>query len=344
MIHKTKYASYCTNQLPEGCKFCVKGRKLVLFITGICSRNCYYCSLSEKRKNKDIVWANKRCCARPEEAIAEAIASRASGAGITGGDPLIVLNRTLKYAKALKSKFGKKFHIHIYLPTKLVTKEKLKKLSKYVDEIRFHPQFLQKDVGDEIEKVKLAGLFWKKSNIGIELPVFPNKVKETFEIIKKASPFIDFVNLNELEISDTNFNYIMKHYKMNKDSYTIRGSKEAGLKILKMCDKTKLNINAHLCTAETKNFYQYQNRIKLREILPYGFRTESGSVRYFAIYGDAKRLMKELRKFKKIYVDYKNKRIIISEKIVPKLIDKYKIARVEELPTWDAVQIEQEDL
>ncbi|MFA5084343.1 MAG: radical SAM protein, partial [Candidatus Paceibacterota bacterium] len=121
-MKKTKFASYCTNKLPEGCRFCVKGQKLVLFITGICSRNCFYCSLSEKRKNKDIVWANERECGSPKDAIAEAIASRAEGAGITGGDPLIVLDRTIKYAKALKKKFGKKFHIHIYLPTKLVTK------------------------------------------------------------------------------------------------------------------------------------------------------------------------------------------------------------------------------
>jgi hypothetical protein len=34
-----------------------------------------------------------------------------------GGDPLLFLNRTINYAKALKKAFGKKFHIHIYLHT-----------------------------------------------------------------------------------------------------------------------------------------------------------------------------------------------------------------------------------
>lgn len=343
MIRKTHYASYCTNQLPEGCKFCVKGRKLVLFITGICSRNCFYCSLSERRKNIDKVWANERECRSEKDAIAEAIASHASGAGITGGDPLIVLPRTLRYAKALKKKFGKKFHIHIYLPTLLATKDKLKKLSKYVDEVRFHPEFLKKDIEDEVEKIKLASLFWKKQNIGIELPMFPGRIKETFEMIKEASPFISFVNLNELEISDTNFNYIIKHYKMNKDGYTAKGSKEAGLKILKLCERAKLKLNVHFCTAETKNFFQYQNRIKLREIMPYGFRTKSGSVIYFAIYGNVQKLARELKKFKKIYVDKKNKRVIIAENIVPRLMASgHKIERVEELPTWDAVVIEKE--
>ena len=336
-MKKTKFASYCTNKLPEGCRFCVKGQKLVLFITGICSRNCFYCSLSEKRKNKDIVWANERECGSPKDAIAEAIASRAEGAGITGGDPLIVLDRTIKYAKALKKKFGKKFHIHIYLPTKLVTKEKLEKLSKYIDEIRFHPDFLN---GDGIEKLRLAGLFWNKPNIGIELPVFPDKATETFDFIAKASPFIGFANLNELEISDTNFSHMTKHYRMNKDGYAVHGSKEAGLKILKMCGQAGLKLNAHFCTAETKNFHQYQNRIKLREIMPYGYRTPSGTVRYFAVYGNINGL-----KGKGIYLDKRNKRAIISEKLASKLLAQgFKVERVEELPTYDAVVIEKEEL
>lgn len=341
-IKKTPFASYCLkNGITEGCKYCVKGQKLVLFITGLCSRNCFYCSLSNKRKEKDIIWANERKCSKIKDAIEEAKESKAKGSGITGGDPLLKLQRTINYAKALKKNF-KKFHIHIYLPTKLVTKNKLKKLARYIDEVRFHPVFLTNDlkiIREEIRKIKLASLFWKKENIGIELPLLPDKFIETLRIIRACSPFIGFVNLNELEVSDTNFNYMTANYKFNKDSYTIKGSKEMGIKILNALKDSNLKI--HLCTAKTKNFYQYKNRLKLRNILPFGFKTNEGSVRYFVIYAknpkQLRKIEKELKKFKYIYLDNARKRIIVSEKIVEKILElKYKVAKVEELPTADS--------
>ncbi|PIN77749.1 hypothetical protein COV15_01560 [Candidatus Woesearchaeota archaeon CG10_big_fil_rev_8_21_14_0_10_34_12] len=350
---KTKFSSFCLNGISSGCKYCVKGRKLVLFISGKCSRNCSYCSLSEKRKNKDTIWANERECRNIKEVIKEARESRATSAGITGGDPLLFLSRTLKFAEELKKTFGKNFHIHIYLPTKLVTKEKLKKLSKYIDGVRFHPGFLanklnEKQIREEITKIKLAKLFWDKKNIGIELPMIPDKKKEIFAFIKQVKPFISFVNLNEFEISDTNFNYIIKHYKLNSDTYTIKNSVQAGLWIIKQCKKSRLNLKIHLCTAKTKNFFQYQNRLKLHTTLPYGFRTQEGLVKYFAIYAknnkELNKIFKEIKKLKHLYIDASKNRIILSEKTTRKLLGKYKITRVEEFPTYDGIEVESEVL
>ncbi|MCL6500530.1 MAG: radical SAM protein [Candidatus Pacearchaeota archaeon] len=342
-VRRTKFASYCLGGIAEGCKYCVKGRKLVLFISGICSRACFYCSLSSKRKNVNKVWANERGCFSTRDMIEEARASKARGAGITGGDPLCRLERTLEYARTLKRTFGKKFHIHIYLPTKIVTRSKLKKLSRDVDEIRFHPNFLANKaeiIREEVAKVKLALGLWPKESIGIELPLLPDKFAETLRIIRATASFIGFVNLNEFEVSDTNLAYVTEHYKLNPDTYTIKGSKEMGLRIMK--ELKNLGLNVHLCTARTKNLFQYRNRLKLHEIMPYGFRTKEGSVRYFIIRPkNLAMAAKKLAEFEQFYIDKKNKRIIVSEKIVPEIIKlkKYKIAKVEELPTYDSTII-----
>lgn len=345
-ISKTPYASYCLKDfdVAKGCKLCVEGKKLVLFITGICSRNCFYCSLSEKRKNKDIVWANERICKKPEDAIQEAKESHSEGAGITGGDPLMRLNRTIKYAKALKKEFGKDFHIHIYLPTDNIDPKKLKLLSSVVDEVRFHPYFLNEESEKEIEKIKLANSFFSKDQIGVEMPLLPDKTKEILEFIKKVSPYIGFVNLNELEISDSNFDYVTENYKINEDTYTVFGSLKEGIKILKACRDLPLKI--HVCSARTKNFYQYKNRLLLHDILPFGYKTKEGSVRYFVILlEDLKKEEKEiLDRFEKdLYFDKRKNRFIVNEKIVPKLLEKgIKIMRVEELPTYDALELQSE--
>ncbi|MCS7134539.1 MAG: 4Fe-4S cluster-binding domain-containing protein [Candidatus Pacearchaeota archaeon] len=342
-ITRTKYESYSLRDfdVAEGCKLCVEGKKLVLFVTGLCPRNCFYCSLSNKRKNKDEVWANERLCHNVEDAITEAKESNSEGAGITGGDPLTVLERTIEYAKSLKKEF-KNFHIHIYLPTDNVTKQNLEKLSHYIDEVRFHPYFLQTSLYEkELEKIKLASLFWKKNQIGVELPLLPDKVKETSRFIEKVLPYIGFVNLNELEISDSNFEYITKNYEINEDTYTIKGSLKIGKKILK--NFLQKEIKMHLCTGKTKSFYQYKNRLLRKKIFPFGYRTREGSVRYFVVYLEdmTEKEKEKIKNYKEIYFDEPRKRYILSEKVANKLKNqKFKIARVEELPTYDATQLQ----
>ncbi|MCK9569243.1 4Fe-4S cluster-binding domain-containing protein [Candidatus Pacearchaeota archaeon] len=335
---KTKFDSYCINGIAKGCKYCVKGKKLVLFVTGVCTRNCWYCSLSKKRKNKNLIFANERECKNFDDILEEAKESKATSAGITGGDPLIFFDKTIEFAMKLKKTFGKKFHIHIYLPTKLVTKDKLEKLSKCVDEVRFHPEFLinSKKETEDFEKIKLASLFWKKENIGIELPMIPEKKKEILEFILKMEKFVSFVNLNEFELSETNFEIITKNYSLKEGGYVIRESLEAGKWILNELSKRKSKLKVHMCTAELKNCSQFANRLKRHTILPYGKKTKDGTVIYLIV-------NKKLNE-KNTFYDEKKKRTILSEKIAKELIGKEKIIRVEEYPTYDRIEVECEEL
>ena len=55
-----KYYSYNKGLLPKGCQYCVKGEKLVIFITGICPRNCKFCPVSDQKYQQDVIYANER--------------------------------------------------------------------------------------------------------------------------------------------------------------------------------------------------------------------------------------------------------------------------------------------
>lgn len=337
-IKKTKFDSYCINGIAKGCKYCVKGKKLVLFVTGICKRNCWYCSLSKKRKKKNLIFANERECKNFDDILQEVKESNATSAGITGGDPLINFDKTIEFATKLKKKFGKKFHIHIYLPTKFVTKEKLEKLSKCVDEARFHPDFLinKNKFNEDIEKIKLAEKIFGKQNIGIELPMIPEKKEEILDFILKVEKFVSFVNLNEFELSETNFNIITKNYKLKEGGYVVSGSLEAGKWILDKLANKKTKLKVHLCTAELKNCSQFANRLKLHNILPYGKKTKDGTVIYLIV-------NKKLN-MKGTFYDEKKKRTILSERVARKFLGKEKIFRVEEYPTYDRIEVESEEV
>jgi len=358
---KTKYYSYKLGTLPKGCQLCVKGSKLVLFITGLCPRCCYFCPISDKKYKKDVIYADEWPTNKIKEIIQEAKAISAEGAGITGGDPLCKLSRTVSYIKKLKKEFGKKFHIHLYTSLNLVTKKNMKQLHKAgLDEIRFHLDF---DSHKSWEKIKLA--LSHNWDVGVEIPVIPKKegnIKKIIlfldEINKTSKIKIKFLNLNELEIADNKVNKLTKlGYKTkNNLSYAINGSQELALKLLDFVKRNKLKLNVHYCTATLKDKVQLANRIKRRAKnvkKPYDVITNEGLLQRGAIYTKTpKKLRKQLIKEFKIpakLIEAENKRILTGDWIVTKLRKelkkkKLKIAIVEEYPTWDCLNITTEFL
>ena len=261
-ITKTPYYSWKTGKLAGGCKHCVKGEKLVLFVTGLCPSRCDFCPISDKKLYKDVIYANERQLNDEEEAkaiIEEAKACDAKGAGITGGDPLARLDRTVGYIKLLKKTFGKDFHIHLYTPLNLVNENNLLRLYESgLNEIRLHPKL---DDDSDWHKIMLAKRFsW---DVGVEIPVIPGKEKESKKLIECIKGKVDFLNLNELELAD-NAVWRKKESVKCKDnlSYAIKGSDELAKKLLKYC--AKLGIRAHYCTCKLKDKIQLARRILRR--------------------------------------------------------------------------------
>ena len=268
---KTRYHSWKLNELADGCKQCVLGRKLVVFVTGICPKDCFYCPLSEQKKNKDVIFANERPLKDENDVkslVDEAVISKSWGAGFTGGDPLVKIERTCKFIKILKKRFGKKFHIHLYTILESLNSERLKKLEDAgLDELRLHP-----DIFDDKDWVKIDLLYAKNGirkygyDIGVEIPSIPGYEKDTKRLIDHFIDKIDFINLNELEISDTNSCELqdMDFHTKDNVSYGVKGSQEMALKLLRYIEKKYPNANVHYCTCRLKDGVQLKERLRLR--------------------------------------------------------------------------------
>jgi len=241
--------------LPRGCYFCTRGSKLVLFVTGKCKKNCWYCTISEKRWQQPITLANEREVKSDGEITEEAKLITAEGAGITGGEPLLDLERTIHFIELLKKSEGRNFHIHLYTARSDLTEEELKGLCDAgLDEIRFHLQ-------DDWNVVKKALKFdW---DVGVEVPVIP----EDFEMLKKLILFcessgVKFLNLNELEFSDRNVGYLTeKGYEIKDNEPTaVKNSEETAKKLLQFAKENTKRLNVHYCSAATKNIHQLKKR------------------------------------------------------------------------------------
>ncbi|MFH1439875.1 MAG: radical SAM protein [Candidatus Woesearchaeota archaeon] len=388
MYQKTKYYSYNIGNLPEGCRQCVKGQKTVLFITGLCSLHCFYCPISDKKKDKDVIYFNEWKSFDINDLFKEIELCNSKGVGITGGDPLMKLDRVVKFIKALKKKFGgkdgNKFHIHLYTPLNLVTKKTLVQLHKAgLDEIRFHPDLYDDKLwnrlnlgrGIDPKKNKKNKFKWK---VGVEIPVIPGINNNYLKLIdylaagnknnSRQSWKIDFLNLNELEISDTNACKLVEKGFKAKDrySYGVKGSEKLAKELLKYIDKINKNItanknklNVHYCTCKLKDGVQLRNRIKRRAknaAKEYDYIDEDGMLVRGAVYydniDDLKQILKILDKYNvpnKLYkFDKKQKRVLTTLTVVDKLkneLNKHgKPAIVREYPTVDCMNVETEFL
>ncbi|MCS7121863.1 MAG: 4Fe-4S cluster-binding domain-containing protein [Archaeoglobaceae archaeon] len=322
---KIEAGSYYT-YLPEGCRICRKGSKLVLFITGECRKSCFYCPISLKRRGFDVIYANERPIKSMEDFIAEAEAMSAEGLAITGGEPLLKLKRVFEFLDV-----AKKMDLHVHIYTSIAVKESLLRKLK-VDEIRFHPPELK-----NIENFRDSILAAKKLGIdsGFEIPAiyFDRKI---VEIVNELDAFL---NVNQLEVSESN-------YKAISSLYTVKDYYVENPEVIKAYEEAK---KFHYCSAKFKDVAQFRRRlIRMGMNMPeFYLVTSDGTVLCARIDGD----VGKLRKAEKIlqergfeYIKFENF-IETSVEIVEKIgellkAEKLKVYLVERYPTYDATLVE----
>ena len=248
--------------IPRGCELCTSGAKLTLLITGECRRNCYYCPLSEKKKGKDVIYANEKFVNEEGDIIEEAKLMNALGAAFTGGEPLIKIDRTLRYLDILKEEFGDKFHIHLYT-AEFVDIGLAEKLHSHgLDEIRFHviPESWSKDDYDpSIRNCLNSGI-----STGVEIPAIPSSSHKILGLAEHLESIgVEFLNLNELEYSDTNYEELnARGFELKPDSIAGVYSSEGCAKEVKKLFKKDMII--HYCSSAFKDGVQLKNRLLRR--------------------------------------------------------------------------------
>ncbi len=342
---KTSYAqSKYVGSLPKGCVQCMRGRKLVLFVTGVCAHSCYYCPLSSKRKNVDKTWANETQVFLDEDVLREARLCSSRGVGVTGGEPLERFERTVKYIRGLKKEFGDRFHVHLYTSGDIITDKMLKELEDAgLDELRLH-------LRDDLSLIdKCLGY---RFDVGAEVPVVPGKEGELKELILYLEKVgAKFLNLNELEMSELNFSRMTKRGLLsNEDVFnTVRGSYDAGIALLEFARRNTKKLSVHFCTSSVKNVYQYQNRLRLRaKSIVKGFEriVDHCMIEKGVVDGDCGEIVSKLKLSEgEFFVNMDENRVEMSVKNARRAKGLgYECAVVKVMPTSDSFDFEKEGL
>lgn len=260
-------------KLSSGCILCYKGAKMVLFITGRCHRSCWYCPLSSMRKGKDVVFANEHRIEKPEESVKVAESMSAEGTGVTGGEPFMVLDRVVEYCTLLKDHFGKNHQIHLYT-AKAPSADELEQIAGLVDEIRLHPPHECWEDIKNSEYIAAAKRAKERGfEVGFEVPALPG-----LKHLAAALPYLDFLNINELEWGETNADAMRdRGYVLADDVHNaIAGARE-------WADTLLQDEKVHWCSSSFKDSVQLRERLKRiakNTARPFDEITDDGTIVY----------------------------------------------------------------
>lgn len=324
---------------------------MVLLVTGRCGESCYYCPLSEAKKGKDVVYANELLVSGDEDVIKEAEAIGARGTGITGGDPLLVMDRTVRYIRLLKERFGPGHHIHLYTAT--VDRERFLRLQEAgLDELRIHPPI---ELWGDLKKLGIAkAVKGLDMQVGFEVPAVPGELEGLLAICRHAAELgLDFVNLNELEVSETNCQALLgRGFHVRSDvSSAMQGSMETAWQVMEEAGDM---VPVHFCSSSFKDQVQLRERLKRRAkrvARPMDLITSEGMVLLGVIETDdldkAVRSLEEQEVPPELYeLDEKRKRLEVASWVLEDLaaVLPFRCYLVEEYPTADRLEVERQPL
>jgi pyruvate formate-lyase activating enzyme-like uncharacterized protein len=317
------------------------GAGMVLFVTGRCDRSCFYCPLSEERRGRDAVFADEQPVKSMDDILNEARSIGALGTGITGGEPLLREDYVLECIRALKQEFGPEHHIHLYTGI-LPSPDSLRRLKDAgLNEIRFHPPYTEWShtggLKEALSNARAMGL-----EAGVEIPA----LKAAPEILKAVAETGSFLNLNELEFSETNFQEMSERGFLPCDlGCGAVGSEEIAREYF-----LKDGLKVHYCPSRFKDAVQLRERLKRRAervARVFDVPTEDGTLIYGSIAGNlesAQRMLQDLGVPAEMYA-LKDDRIDIAALILEDISKELKsinciISLIEQYPLEDGLVVE----
>ncbi|MGA1841873.1 MAG: radical SAM protein [bacterium] len=238
--------------LSPGCRLCGEGSWSCLFINNICNAGCFYCPASQKVKGEPST--NTIVFTRPEDYVEYLRYFRFRGASISGGEPLMTLDRTLSFISKIKRHFGKDLYLWLYTNGILLTESIIGRLKDAgLDEIRFDLSA----VNYSLDKLKLA--LGRIPNVTVEIPAIPEDEAVLQKLVfKLEGAGVSYLNLHKLRCTVYNCSKMVKrrYTLLHGENVTVLESELAALRILKFVIDNQLALPVNYCSFDYKYHFQ----------------------------------------------------------------------------------------
>jgi pyruvate formate-lyase activating enzyme-like uncharacterized protein len=278
-----------TRSLSPGCQLCGRGKWSCLFINGICNTRCFYCPTAQPSKGEPTTSTIRFLS--PHDYLDYIEKFKFTGVSISGGEPLLTFDRTLRFVSTIKRRFGNGIYLWLYTNGIMVTRDKLKALADAgLDEIRFNISANHYGV----DKVKLAvGLV---GTVTVEIPAIP----EDYELLKSTMTRLEeigvkYLNLHQLRCTPYNCdNLIRRGYTfLHGPKVTVMESELTALRLLEHACEHDIRLPVNYCSFAYKNRFQtaaYRRRFAPFVCKPFEDITAAGTIRRMSIKGPPEQL------------------------------------------------------
>lgn len=271
--------------LSPGCRICGEGDWSCLFINGKCNCRCFYCPTSQD--DLGLPTTQRISFSKPADYADYIRHFDFKGVSLSGGEPLLTLDRTLKYMNALRRKPGPALHIWLYTNGTLLTEEIIGRLADAgLDEIRFDLSAAAYD----LKKLKMS--IGRIPCVTVEIPAISedfDQVGKLLPVLKEAG--VDHLNLHQLRLTRHNSARLKSrpYTFLHGEKVTVLESELAALGLMQAAATQRLELPINYCSFVYKHRYQAAAaRRRNAHFILKGHETitENGFIRAMAIIGD----------------------------------------------------------
>jgi pyruvate formate-lyase activating enzyme-like uncharacterized protein len=273
------------NSLSPGCRICGEGEWSCLFVTGKCNANCFYCPASQA--NDETPQTQKLLFETPRTYVDYINRFQFKGVSFSGGEPLLVFDRTLDFIRNVRQKCDPDIYIWMYTNGILASDEKFRLLADAgLNEIRF-------DLGAvnyNPKVLKNASQFIE--NVTVEIPAVPEDKDMLFAVLPRLCEYgVTNLNLHQLRLTTYNSANLLKnnYTYLHGEQPTVIESEITALEVIDFVIENNLSIGVNYCNFQFKNRFQKAGfRIKMaQELKTEGEEiTENGYLRRIEIASD----------------------------------------------------------
>jgi pyruvate formate-lyase activating enzyme-like uncharacterized protein len=180
-----------TRRLPPGCRGCLAGKGTNAYVTGLCTRDCFFCFNQKPRVDELVVHGIR--LAEPEEAPDVVRRYGLRSVGVSGGEPTLRPERLLRLVRALRT-LPFRVCIDLYTNGDRLTDGLLAQLKDAgLDAIRFNL------VAREFDTEPLERALRHFDEVTVEVPVIPERLAEMEDMVLRLDALgVPFLNIHEL--------------------------------------------------------------------------------------------------------------------------------------------------
>ena len=241
-----------TRGLPAGCRSCLKGRGTNLYVTGLCTRDCFFCFNHKPRKDELVVHGIPVKSAAEAAEVVERF--QLHSVGISGGEPLLFPDRVVELLRALRA-LGRPLRIELYTNGDRAVPALLRRLKGAgLDSLRINMAARDYDLSPLRRALDIF------SDLAVEIPAVPSQLARQKKLILELEALgVPYLNLHELFVSPENA------ARMTAEGYAavdadhqhliwkpVPESGEAALKLLLFALRHTRRLSAYYCSCGTQ--------------------------------------------------------------------------------------------